>query len=86
VTRRQTAVDRSAATIPPILALRQAALYVLTALMGRPEADYPRELESCGRPLPLSRLLPVGDGAALIRWRPDVRAAERTCRYDGFNW
>ncbi|MDB6100894.1 MAG: transporter [Gammaproteobacteria bacterium] len=77
VTRAQTPVDQSAAAIPPIIAQRQAALYALAALMGRPVASYPRELEDCPEPPDLREPLPVGDGAALIRRRGDVRAAER---------
>ena len=78
VTRAQAAVDQSAAAIPSIIAGRQAALFELAALMGRAPADYPRELESCPAPPELKRLLPIGDGAALIRRRADVRAAERS--------
>jgi NodT family efflux transporter outer membrane factor (OMF) lipoprotein len=78
VTRAQTAVSQSAASIPPIIAQRQAALYALTALMGQPVADYPRELETCPAPPILQQRLPIGDGAALIRRRSDVRAAERS--------
>jgi NodT family efflux transporter outer membrane factor (OMF) lipoprotein len=78
VTRAQVAVSQSAATIPPLIAQRQAALYAITALMGRPVAEYPRELERCPAPPALQRPLPIGDGAALIRRRSDVRAAERS--------
>jgi NodT family efflux transporter outer membrane factor (OMF) lipoprotein len=78
VTRSETPVAQSAATIPPIIAQRQAALYALAALMGRATAGYPRELEDCARPPPLRQQLPIGDGAALIRRRSDVRAAERS--------
>lgn len=78
VTRAQTAVDQSAAAIPPIIAQRQAALYALAALMGRPVASYPRELQDCATPPDLPGPLPVGDGAALIRRRSDVRSAERS--------
>ena len=77
VTRAQTPVNQSAAAIPPIIAQRQASLYALAALMGRPVADYPRELANCAEPPPLRHALPIGDGAALIRRRSDVRAAER---------
>lgn len=77
VTRARTAADRSAAAIPAILAARQASLFELAALMGRVPADYPRELESCAAPPTLHQPLPIGDGAALIRRRPDIRAAER---------
>jgi NodT family efflux transporter outer membrane factor (OMF) lipoprotein len=78
VTRAQTAVDQSAAAIPPIVAQRQALLYALAALMGRPVASYPRELQDCPAPPDLHEPLPVGDGAALIRRRSDVRSAERS--------
>jgi len=78
VTRAQTAVDQSAATIPPIIAQRQAALYALAALMGRTVVSYPRELQDCPAPPDLREPLPVGDGAALIRRRSDVRSAERS--------
>jgi NodT family efflux transporter outer membrane factor (OMF) lipoprotein len=78
VTRAQTAVDQSSAAIPSIIAQRQAALYVLAAMMGRPVASYPRELQDCPAPPDLREPLPVGDGAALIRRRSDVRSAERS--------
>jgi NodT family efflux transporter outer membrane factor (OMF) lipoprotein len=78
VTRAQTAVDQSAAAIPPFIAERQAALYALAALMGRPVAGYPRELQDCPVPPDLREPLPIGEGAALIRRRSDVRAAERS--------
>jgi NodT family efflux transporter outer membrane factor (OMF) lipoprotein len=78
ITRAQAAVDQSAATIPSILAQRQGSLFELAALMGRAPADYPREVEACAAPPRLTRLLPIGDGAALIRRRPDIRQAERS--------
>jgi NodT family efflux transporter outer membrane factor (OMF) lipoprotein len=77
-TRAQTAVNQSAAAIPPIVAQRQAALYALAALLGRPVANYPRELQNCPAPPDLREPLPIGDGVALIRRRSDVRAAERS--------
>jgi NodT family efflux transporter outer membrane factor (OMF) lipoprotein len=77
VTRARSAADRSAAEIPEILAARQAALYQLAALMGRAPADYPHELESCATPPALHQPIPIGDGTALIKRRPDIREAER---------
>ncbi|WP_404710928.1 TolC family protein [Sphingomonas sp. MMS24-J13] len=77
ITRARTAADRSAAAIPAILATRQASLFELAALMGRPPADYPRELETCDAPPMLRQPIPIGDGSALIQRRPDIRAAER---------
>lgn len=78
VTRAQAAVDQSAAAIPSILATRQAALYQMAALMGRVPAQYPREAEACPAPPSLKTLLPIGDGAALLRRRPDIRQSERS--------
>jgi len=77
VTRARAAADRSAAAIPEILAARQASLYELAALMGRVPGDYPRELEDCATPPTLRQPLPIGDGTALIKRRPDIREAER---------
>jgi len=77
VTRAQAAVEQSEATIPAIIAARQASLYELAALMGRVPADYPREVASCAHAPLLRVALPIGDGAALIRRRPDIREAER---------
>ncbi len=77
VTRARAAVDQSAAAIPAVLAARRAALFALTALMGRMASAFPREIEGCPAPPRLARPLPVGDGSALIRRRPDLRQAER---------
>ena len=78
VTRASTAVRQTEATLPAIVAVRTAALYRLATLMGRPPADYPRDVEGCRTPPRLERPLPVGDGTALMRRRPDIRAAERS--------
>jgi len=78
ITRARAAVEQSEAAIPAILASRQAALYQLAALLGRAPADYPKDVERCAAPPALAKPLPTGDGAALIRRRPDIRAAERT--------
>jgi NodT family efflux transporter outer membrane factor (OMF) lipoprotein len=78
VTRAQSAVDQSEALIPAAVATRTAALYRLATLMGRTPADYPKEVETCAAAPTMRQPLPIGDGAALIRRRPDIRAAERT--------
>ena len=77
VTRARTAADQSAAALIQIVAARQAALFELAAIMGRTPADYPRELADCASPPALLRALPIGDGTALIRRRPEIRQAER---------
>jgi NodT family efflux transporter outer membrane factor (OMF) lipoprotein len=77
VTRGRGLVDQSRAAIPPFEARRRSALYRLAVLTGRPPAEFPRELDACASPPRLTRPIPVGDGAALLRRRPDVRQAER---------
>jgi NodT family efflux transporter outer membrane factor (OMF) lipoprotein len=63
--------------IPPLEGARQAALFELTALLGRTPVNAPREVAECVTPPQLNALIPVGDGAALIKRRPDVRMADR---------
>ncbi|MGN6278427.1 MAG: efflux transporter outer membrane subunit [Sphingomonas sp.] len=82
VSRAQAAVDASEASLPAFIAQRRAALYLLATLLGRPPADYPRQVEACSTLPALARPMPVGDGAALIRRRPDIREAERTIAAD----
>lgn len=82
VSRAQAAVQTSEANLPGFAAQRRAGLYTLAALLGRPAADYPRDIESCAALPALPRPMPVGDGAALIRRRPDIRQAERTIAGD----
>jgi NodT family efflux transporter outer membrane factor (OMF) lipoprotein len=77
VVRAQGLVAQVRATLPPLEAHRRAALLELTALLGRTPSDAPREPTNCVVPPRLSSLIPVGDGATLIKRRPDVRAADR---------
>jgi outer membrane protein TolC len=56
---------------------RRATLFELTAVLGRTPAQAPNDLTTCIMPLHLTALIPVGDGAELIKRRPDVRQAER---------
>jgi NodT family efflux transporter outer membrane factor (OMF) lipoprotein len=78
VVRAEGLVAQAKAAPPAFEARRRAALYQLATLTGQPPADFPRDLETCAAPPRLSRPIPVGDGAALLRRRPDVREAERT--------
>jgi NodT family efflux transporter outer membrane factor (OMF) lipoprotein len=78
VSRARAATEQSAASLPAILANRQTALFQLAALLGEPPQEFPSDIESCSSPPPLDQPLPVGDGAALIRRRPDIRQAERS--------
>lgn len=77
VERAQALVAEVRATIPQRRGERRAALLELAALLGRTPTQAPMDLESCVIPPTLTGLIPVGDGQALIRRRPDVRQAER---------
>ncbi len=73
--RSQLQVLKSA--IPPLQARRQAALYRLATLTGALPQDFPRDVATCAVPPRVTGTIPVGDGAALLRRRPDIRQAER---------
>lgn len=77
VVRSQLLVAQVRATIPPLEGQRRAALFQLAALLGRPPSKAPAEVESCVLPPHLNELIPVGDGATLLKRRPDVRLADR---------
>ena len=74
--------EQQAATIPQLEAARSAALYALAALTGRAPAELPETARRCTRAPQLDLPIPIGDGAALLARRPDVRAAERTLAAD----
>ncbi len=82
VTRAQAAVEQSAATLPAFEAKRQANLFLIATLLGKVPGDYPTDIANCTAIPRLSTPLPVGDGTALIRRRPDIRAAERLLAAD----
>ncbi|MBV8681646.1 MAG: TolC family protein [Caulobacteraceae bacterium] len=77
LTRVNAQVSQFEADVPALLAVQRNALYRLAVLTGRPPADYPRDLESCATAPRLVKAIPIGDGAAMIRRRPDIREAER---------
>jgi outer membrane protein, multidrug efflux system len=75
--RSQQLVNQLATAVPTLEAGQRNALYRLAALTGKPPAQFDRALEGCATPPRLMQPLPVSDGAALLRRRPDVREAER---------
>ena len=77
VVRAQALVAQVRAGIPPLEGQRRAALFQLAALLGRTPVNAPSEVQACVRPPGLRDLIPVGDGAALLKRRPDVRQADR---------
>jgi multidrug efflux system outer membrane protein len=76
VVRARGLVAQVRAGIPPLEGQRQAALFQLAALLGRTPAHTPTDVETCVTPPRLDTLIPIGDGAALLKRRPDVRQAE----------
>jgi len=77
VVRAQELVAQARSAIPPLEGQRRAALFELSALLGRTPSEAPAEVDACVTPPRLAALIPIGDGAALLRRRPDVRQAER---------
>ena len=77
VQRSLALASQVGAAIPQLEGQRRAALFEVTALLGRTPANAPRGLDVCVTPPHLSALIPVGDGRTLISRRPDVRQAER---------
>lgn len=75
--RQQSLLSATRARLPALDARRRNAAYRISTLLGQPPALFDRNWLNCHLPLQLRRLLPVGDGAALLKRRPDVRAAER---------
>jgi NodT family efflux transporter outer membrane factor (OMF) lipoprotein len=77
VVRAEQLVAQIRAGIPPLEGQRRAAVFQLAALLGRTPSMAPNEVTSCQTPPHVSDLIPVGDGATLLKRRPDVRQADR---------
>jgi NodT family efflux transporter outer membrane factor (OMF) lipoprotein len=77
VTRQGVVVAQQQAALPPLEGQRRAALFELADLLGETPAHAPQEVLSCQSPPELSAPVPVGDGAALLARRPDIREADR---------
>lgn len=77
VSRAQAQAETSRAAIPPLQAQRDAALFRLSVLVGRPPAEVSPEAAACTAVPQIAATIPVGDGASLLARRPDVRQAER---------
>ncbi|MBB3228265.1 NodT family efflux transporter outer membrane factor (OMF) lipoprotein [Luteibacter sp. Sphag1AF] len=77
VTRATTQVDLARAVLPALQRRREASGYALAALLGRTPGDIPAQAQACHEAPHLAQAMPVGDGMALLRRRPDVREAER---------
>lgn len=78
VTRARTQLEQLQANLPPFQAQQRTALYRLAALTGQTPAEVPASLLQCAAAPKLTQTIPVGDGAQLLRRRPDIRQAERS--------
>jgi NodT family efflux transporter outer membrane factor (OMF) lipoprotein len=77
VTRSQTQFRSLRAELPRYEAAQKAALYRLSMLLARPLNQLPQGVADCAELPHIAQVMPVGDGAALLKRRPDVRQAER---------
>jgi len=75
-------LEQARAAVPQFEAERRAALYALAQLTGKPPAEADSAAAACRQVPVLRQLVPVGDGAALLARRPDVRQAERQLAAD----
>lgn len=75
--RRQGALENARARVPRLAARQRNAVFRLAALQGRTPDLADMQLLHCRHPLALSQAVPVGEGQALLRRRPDIRMAER---------
>jgi NodT family efflux transporter outer membrane factor (OMF) lipoprotein len=75
--RASALLEQTRADVPNFEAARQAALFRLAVLTGKPPAEFEPEVATCETPPVATTPIPVGDGASLLARRPDVRAAER---------
>ncbi|SDQ23565.1 efflux transporter, outer membrane factor (OMF) lipoprotein, NodT family [Pseudomonas sp. UC 17F4] len=78
VTRSQTQFKSLRAELPRYQAAREAGLYTLSMLLAKPLNQLPAGTADCAELPHIAQVLPVGDGAALLKRRPDIRQAERS--------
>jgi NodT family efflux transporter outer membrane factor (OMF) lipoprotein len=78
VAREATLLAQTRAQAPTAEGQRRSALFQLAVLTGRTPETAIAEADACRAPPRLNQPIPVGDGAAMLRRRPDVREAERS--------
>ncbi len=77
LSRARAQLEQLQAALPPLQAKQRSALYQLAVLTGETPNALPAQLGHCDAAPRLTSPIPVGDGAALLRRRPDIRQAER---------
>ncbi|KAB2847345.1 MAG: TolC family protein, partial [Sphingopyxis terrae] len=82
VERAAAAEATAKAALPAFEGQRQVALFELAALLGTTPDNVPETARLCAVPPEPAAAVPIGDGAALLRRRPDLRQAERQLAAD----
>ncbi|MGO4330912.1 efflux transporter outer membrane subunit [Cupriavidus sp. 2TAF22] len=75
--RARAQAETLRAALPRFKAEQEGAAWRLAVMLGKPPGALPEAEFACHEEPRLRQPLPVGDGAALLRRRPDIRQAER---------
>ncbi|MGO4153775.1 efflux transporter outer membrane subunit [Cupriavidus sp. YAF13] len=75
--RARAQAETLRAALPRFKAEKEGAAYRLAVMLGQPPAALPQAASECHEEPTLRQAMPVGDGAALLKRRPDIRQAER---------
>lgn len=73
--RAAAQAETLSAVVPALEARHKAALLALTTLIGEPPSAIPGLAAQCTAVPQVKQIIPVGDGAAMLERRPDVRQA-----------
>jgi NodT family efflux transporter outer membrane factor (OMF) lipoprotein len=76
--RAHSQLEQLRAILPPLETQHRTAQYRLAVLTGEVPGMLSKEIEQCQMAPRLAVPIPVGDGSALLRRRPDIRQAERS--------
>ncbi|NUA27671.1 efflux transporter outer membrane subunit [Cupriavidus basilensis] len=75
--RARAQAETLRAALPRFKAEKEGAAYRLAVMLGQPPAALSQAVSECHEEPTLRQAMPVGDGAALLKRRPDIRQAER---------
>ncbi|GGP24098.1 efflux transporter outer membrane subunit [Silvimonas iriomotensis] len=77
VLRAEAQADLLRANLPRFQSDHDAAMFQLAVMVGKTPAEMNQMAIQCNEEPKLAQAIPVGDGAALLKRRPDIREAER---------
>ncbi len=77
VSRSMSELEQIKATIPSLKASKKNAFLRLAFLTGHTPGELNQNIMNCKKIPKIHKLIPIGDGASLLRRRPDIREAER---------